>query len=348
MPIKKKNYNYYSYDQVLSRNGVFNFIVGGRGYGKTYGAKKFVINKFLKTGEQFIYLRRYRTEMSGKKTFFSDIEHEWPEYEFRVNGTQAEIRPRVYEDEDECGWDVIGFFVTLSNAGTQKSIAYPLVTTIIFDEFIILKGAVRYLPNEVKAFNEFYSTVDRWQDKTRVLFLANAVSVFNPYFVEYDIQPDGKEWYRRHNGFIVAHFPNSDTFESAVLATRYGAFLKKTDPEYVDYSIHNVFNDNDAALHRTKPPWAKYLYTVESRVGVFSVWREFDDELQKSFYYITNKKKSEKLCLTVKAEHVKGSTLMLENNDPFMKGMRTAFAAARMYFQNNRVQAAFMDLMKGM
>ena len=34
---------YYSFDDILSRNGVFNFIIGGRGIGKTYGAKKIAI-----------------------------------------------------------------------------------------------------------------------------------------------------------------------------------------------------------------------------------------------------------------------------------------------------------------
>ena len=53
---------YYSFDDILSRNGVFNFIIGGRGIGKTYGAKKIAIDTYLETGKQFIYLRRYKSE----------------------------------------------------------------------------------------------------------------------------------------------------------------------------------------------------------------------------------------------------------------------------------------------
>lgn len=33
------------------------------GVGKTYGASKMVINKFLKKGEQFAYIRRYKPEL---------------------------------------------------------------------------------------------------------------------------------------------------------------------------------------------------------------------------------------------------------------------------------------------
>lgn len=33
-------------------------------YGKTYGASKFVINQFIKKGEQFAYIRRYKPELA--------------------------------------------------------------------------------------------------------------------------------------------------------------------------------------------------------------------------------------------------------------------------------------------
>lgn len=54
---------YYNADDTLSRNRLFNFVVGARGAGKTYGAKKRAIKNFTEKGEQFVYLRRYDTEM---------------------------------------------------------------------------------------------------------------------------------------------------------------------------------------------------------------------------------------------------------------------------------------------
>ena len=77
---------YYNYDKALSYNALFNFILTTRGLGKTYGAKLKVIKKFLKTGEQFIYIRRYKDELSTIDTFFNDIiaNNEFPEHEFKV------------------------------------------------------------------------------------------------------------------------------------------------------------------------------------------------------------------------------------------------------------------------
>lgn len=39
---------YYDYHKILSYNALLNILIGERGVGKTYGATKLVINKFLK------------------------------------------------------------------------------------------------------------------------------------------------------------------------------------------------------------------------------------------------------------------------------------------------------------
>ena len=64
---------YYNFNRIRSYDALFNFILSGRGFGKTYNAKKMVIKNFLKKGEQFIYCRRYKTELQDIKLFFDDI-----------------------------------------------------------------------------------------------------------------------------------------------------------------------------------------------------------------------------------------------------------------------------------
>ena len=58
---------YYNYDKLFSFNFLMAFVIGERGCGKTFGAKVGVLKKFLKNGEQFIYLRRYKTELDNGK-----------------------------------------------------------------------------------------------------------------------------------------------------------------------------------------------------------------------------------------------------------------------------------------
>lgn len=55
---------YYNYDKLFSYNdALILFVIGERGVGKSFGAKRHVLNRYLKTGEQFIYIRRYKTEL---------------------------------------------------------------------------------------------------------------------------------------------------------------------------------------------------------------------------------------------------------------------------------------------
>ena len=69
---------YWDINRCLSYNCLFNFIVGARGVGKTYGAKRYVIKKFIQSGEQFVYVRRYKDELKKMKRFFEDIYQEFP------------------------------------------------------------------------------------------------------------------------------------------------------------------------------------------------------------------------------------------------------------------------------
>ena len=58
---------YYDYRKLLSYNALISFVIGERGVGKTYGAIKFAISDFLKNGHQFVYVRRYATELETLK-----------------------------------------------------------------------------------------------------------------------------------------------------------------------------------------------------------------------------------------------------------------------------------------
>jgi hypothetical protein len=97
---QKKQYPYYDFGPILSRNAAWNFIVGGRGIGKSYGAKKLAIKDYIRKGEQFIYLRRFEEELTARDQFFADVAWEFEnEWDFRPNGNKFEIAPASSRDE---------------------------------------------------------------------------------------------------------------------------------------------------------------------------------------------------------------------------------------------------------
>lgn len=333
--IDRKTYKYYNYDNVYSRNSAYNFIVGGRGIGKTYGAKKIAIRNAIKYGEQFIYLRRFYTELKVKTTFFADIMHEFPDYEFRVDGEQALLRRKGSES-----WDRIGLFMSLSRAQSYKSMSLPMVTLIIYDEFILDSGFTRYITDEARVFNDFYSTVDRWQDKTRVLFLANAVSVTNPYFLEYRINPPNSEWQTLYNGFITVHYPDSTEFMNEAGETRFGQFILKTQPQYADYSMGNKFMDDTGFMEEKKPSNADYRFTIETPNGCISVW------YREGRYYCQRRRPKHETIVTTDPRMVREGVTCIGPGHMVRRFLKTAYSSGNVWFDSPETRNAFLQLWK--
>ena len=336
--------HFYNFDKLMSYNGVWNFLCGARGLGKTYGAKIKAVKAAIHKGEQFIYMRRYKEELrKSKDAFFADLDAEgaFPDWDFRIHGSLAQKSHVNLRDDKKRQWDTIGYFIPLSSAQGVKSVAYPLVTTIIFDEFILEKGLTHYLPNEAEIFTNFYSTVDRYKDKTRVFFLANAVSINNPYFLTYRIKPDEVgEFHRTHDGFIVCHFADSADFKNDVYKTRFGRFIQ--DTEYANYAVGSEFKDNHDGLVQFKPSEAVYFYTLETANGTFSVWLDWGSQT----YYIQSKRpKQEKIMTLLSEKMVEGKTLLF-TNDKLIQDMRTAFRNARVYFDSAQARNSFIEIFR--
>ena len=340
--------SYYNYDKLYSYNGIYNFAVGGRGIGKTYGAQKKTIKAALEKGEQFMYVRRYKDELKlSRDTYFDAVAVEFPEWDFRTQGLFAHAAPASTRDDKKRPWQVIGYFVALSQQQQIKSVAFPKVHTIIYDEFIIEKGSIHYISNEAISFQNLYSTVDRYQGRVRVLFLANSVSMDNPYFIHYKIRPDQSgEWLRLRFDpdtglpFIVVHFIESEAFTSEVFATRFGKFIQGT--EYAEYAVGNEFADANDNLVAFKPSHAKYEYSVETVSGIFSVWIDWNGP----YYYMQEKRPKEEKLFTVLTQKMREGKTLLVPSDKLLQALRTAFRNGNAYFDSPRARNAFIEIFK--
>jgi len=270
--------------QTLTHNVLFNVIVGNRGGGKTYGAKEWAIDNFIKTGEQFGYIRRYKDDLKEPMSqFFKDIEHQYPEYEFKTDSKHFYIRLKP-EDEKE-KWtekDIAGYGFVLSTASNKKSIAYPNVTTLIFDEFLLDKGNQMYLNDEPVKLLNLYETIARpaTGHKRVVLFmLANALSITNPYFLFWDLQMPTKQdgngkWIWKHpTRPILVEDVRNDAFIDAKKNTEFGKLIDGT--KYADYSIENKFLLDSNTFIERKGKNARYYFTFIYKDRKYGVWADF-------------------------------------------------------------------------
>jgi len=340
----KKSFKWYNWDKIYSYNATMNFLVGMRGVGKTYGWKRKAIKNALTKGEEFMYVRRYKDELKiSKDTFFADLiaNNEFPDWDFRAYGAVAQCAPASTRDAKKRVWKTIGHFIALSTAQSIKSVAYPLVTNIGFDEFIIEKGTTHYISNEVHAFLNLYSTVDRNQDKTRVFFMANSVSIQNPYFLYWNIKPDeSKEFTVMAGGYMVVHFVEAAEFTDQVYETKFGKFIAGT--EFGDFAVGNEFADNNDNLLNVKGASARYTYTLETKQGTFSVWMDW----LAGKYYVQERRPKQEIVFTLLPEQMMEGKTLLSYTDKLMQNLRTAFRNGNTFFDTPRSRNAFIEIFK--
>ena len=245
---------FYSYDRIRSYNAIWNFIISNRGGGKTYGFKMMAIKNWLKNKKKFIYVRRYKTELADRMLFFDDVKHNFPNLEFKIQGHTMYING-----------EVCGYFLALSTSQQKKSVSYPDVTLIGFDEFIVDKSHIRYLSHEVEVALDLYETVNRQRtgkDKTKMFFMGNNISLVNPYFQFFNCIPTGKERFTvAKNGQITIELFTDEDFIKAKKETEFGQLTHGT--KYADYSIENKsLRDNNAFINPNKPKDCKFLLSV--------------------------------------------------------------------------------------
>lgn len=340
----KRQFRWYNWDKIMSFNAMFNFLVGQRGVGKTYGWKKKRIQAAIRRGEEFMYVRRYKEELKvSKDTFFADLvaNNEFPDWDFRTWGSLAQMSPAATRDDKKRSWKTIGHFIALSTAQSIKSVAYPLVTNIGFDEFIIEKGTTHYISNEVHAFLNLYSTVDRNQDKTKVFFMANSVSIMNPYFLYWDIKPDQfKEFTTLHDGYMLVHFVEAAEFTEQVYETKFGKFISGT--EFGDFAVGNEFADNHDNLLDLKGASARYTYTIETKAGYFSVWIDW----LAGKYYVQERRPKQEILFTILPEQMTEGKTLVSYSDKVMQSLRTAFRNGNTLFDTPKSRNAFIEIFK--
>lgn len=257
---------YYNVDNILSHNCLFNFLLGARGIGKTYSSKRRVIKNFIKSGAQFVYLRRYEDELGKDKLdkFFNDIEKEFPDHDLYAK------QKTFYMDKYE-----MGYAIPLSKSLQYKSVPFPKVTLIIFDEFIIDKGMIRYMPNEVETFLELYSTIARDRD-VPVLFLSNAITFTNPYFLYFDLSyPNCSSIVKKsmipgeRKDILLEVIPSLE-FQAHMSETRLGKLVKGTN--WGNYSINNDFLRDNTTFVEPMNTSCYCMFNLKTSAGVFGVY----------------------------------------------------------------------------
>ena len=329
---------FYDYQSVLSYNALLNFIIGERGVGKSYGAKKYVANHFLKKGKQFVYLRRYKTELkqammkNGVPIFFDQIKND----PTMKNHKLSNKNDTMYIDDKLCG-----FAMPLSVANILKSSSYEDVDTIIFDEFIIDKGNYHYLQNEVIQLLDVIETVARLRD-IRVFFLGNAISITNPYFTFFDLTlPYNSDIKTFKDGLIVVNYIKNIKYREVKKSTRFGKLIDGT--EYGKYAIDNEFLRDSKAFIKKKTKTCKFYFILVLNSKYYGVWCDYQNGLMFiSYDYDPNCP----ILFSINPDDHNENTLLIRcRTSPFFKSLIEHYRVARLCFENQQIKNNVMQFL---
>lgn len=317
---------WYDIGQTLTYNCLFNIVIGNRGCGKTYAAKKRAVKQFLEKGYQFVYLRRFKEELDETaESYFNDIilNEEFPDTVIEYRGGQYFINDQL-----------AGYAMALTKAKDYKSISYPLVYLIIFDEFLIEdNGYARYLKNEVKQFLNFYMSIDRYRGCI-VFFLANSVSMVNPYTLYFNLSlPYGSTIVRK--GDILLQLVQDEEFIKERKQTRFGKLIAGTDFE--QYAIENKFTQDSKTFIMRKTEKSHYYFTFIYQSTSYGVWLDYSEG---KMFVSPDVDPSCRVVYSLTVDDHTPNTLLLGqiNRSPYFKTFITEYKKGNVYFENQRVK----------
>lgn len=324
--------NRYKPDTLLSYNRVLNFVLGARGIGKTFGWTIYVINRYLKYGEQFIYLRRYKPEFKKVNMFFDAITNEG-----YFEGHKFEVKNGKFLIDD----DTAGYYVPLSTALQEKSSNYPRVTTLLFDEFLIEKGNTIYIPNEPEKLLNFMDTVVRTRTNFRTVCLSNAVSVANPYFLYFDIELDLTQEFTATKS-IVTQIPNSREFAKERAKTPAGELFASTP--YGQFALNNEFTGDTIDFIARRSPESKFFGSVHNNGQTYGFWLDYNLQL----VYASNKTDPSFKAWAVNSESHNDNTLLADSYKtvPVLNQVVRAYKKGYLRFEDQKIKHGMNDVLK--
>ena len=325
---------WYDVGQTLTYNCLFNFVIGSRGCGKSYALKKRAIKEFLEKGTQFVYLRRYVEELNETaETYFDAVilTKEFP-------NAHIEYKGGAYYVNDQ----LAGYAMALTKAATYKSIAFPLVQLIIFEEFLLEEGGYnRYLKNEVKTFLGFYMSIDRYRG-VRVFFLANSTSMVNPYTLYFDLQlPYGSDIVRK--GDLLLQLVNNEEYIQSRKETRFGKLIAGT--EFEEYAIENKFVADSKTFIMKKTEKAQYYFTFVYEGESYGVWVDYHEGMM---FVSENVDPSCRILYSLTVQDHSPNTLLLSqlNKSLFFKAFIENYKMGNVYFESQKIKSVCYEVIK--
>lgn len=352
---------YYSLDRIKKKNAVYNVIIGERSNGKTYAVLKEGLEKYWKDGGEIAIVRRWKEDITGKRAsgIWNAI-NENNEVEKVTNGEFTGVH--YYNGKFYlCNWngnkvvynetDCIGHTFALSDNEHNKSISYPKVTTILFDEFLTKH---LYLNDEFVLFMNTISTIVRQRTNVVIYMLGNTVNKFSPYFQEMGLNHIQKmeqgtiDIYRYGNSKLTVAVEYCASMESKKENNFYFAFDNPKLEMITGGAWElNIYPHNPIKF---KPKDIQFIYFIEFNDNIYQCEIVSIDDITFTFIHIkTTELKDTDNDLIYTLDYVPKMNYNRNIYKPINKLQEKVlwyYKTDRVYFQNNEVGDSITNYLK--
>ena len=267
---------HYNFRQVDGYNVPFNMVISEREVGKSTAFWLKAYKGFVKDGTTILVIRRKVVHIT--KAYIDDIAQIINKFTndkvvFQYN--QSSIKEGIVDIyiNDKRFMRVCALSVDIT---ALKSLVLRNLKYIIFDEFICnQRFGEKYLKDEASKFMEVYNTFRRESEKLKCYFLGNPYSLFNPYFMFFNVDTS-----KLKRGTIITDKKSYVIQCYEMLPELREKILKENplyqfDNAYTKYAFEgkNV-NDENIIIRSKLPPNFKLLYVFKSANRYIGLYRQ--------------------------------------------------------------------------
>ena len=288
---------YLNITDIINGPAVYNFIVGGRGIGKTFGSLKEVIDR----GMKFIFMRRTQVQVDMIKddnlnpfnALHSTLGADYNFVMKKINKNITAVYKAEFDSDKQIyipAGKILGYIMALSTISNIRGFDASDVDVLIYDEFIGEKHE-RPIKDEGAAFLNALETIARNRElqgrkPMKVLCLSNSNDLANPLFIQLQLVKHVEKMVRNKQEYM--YIPDRYLALYVLQVTPIGAAKAQTtlyklagDSEFTQMALANDFSNEERAC--IKPQNIKE-YKPLVKVGEICIYRH----KSRYDYYVTS------------------------------------------------------------
>lgn len=314
-------------------------ITSNRSAGKTTFFSRYFVNRFLKYGEKFGLLYRWKYELDDvSSSFFNEIHTLFfNTHEMTAKRRSKGLYVELFLDDKSCGY---AFCINSANQLRNRSHLLSDIHRILFDEFQSETNS--YVPSEVEKLLSIHISLARGGGKSSkylpVFMCSNPVTLLNPYYVKLGISErlSMSTKFLRGNGWILEQ-GYSDTAGKALKESAFNSAFRNS--QYFQYASEAVYLlDNQDFIESCKPPF-QYLLTFKVDNSLYSI-----KKCDTIIYIDTSVDKTAKGKIAASLSDHTPDYRLLRVTDSWIGILRTYFNQGFIRFKNLQCKQAFYKL----